>query len=157
MEKEPLHYYKRNVPYTVGIRFFIRDTQGKALTEDDPYVAVEESKLRDFKRANQHHLKNGLIIETSEPSYDVETPNAIDDEKAGEIVKNVFTLKKVLKEITSVSAAVKLLDAAKEQNRPHKTIQLIEARLAEFEEDSPFAMRGIDNSNDESSRYGSTV
>lgn len=145
MEREKLYYFKRNVPYTVGLRYYIKDAVGKTLTGLDPYIAIEESKLRDFKRANAQHLKEGLIIETSEPSWDVDTPNAIDDEKATEIVKNVFTLKKVLKEIDSVSVVQKLLEAAKEQNRPTKTIDLIKERLQDFEDESPFAMRGVDS------------
>lgn len=135
-------YYKSNVPYTVAVRLFPGDPQGKTLTKNDPYIAVLEKNLRDFKRANQIHLKDGLIIETTEPSYDVETVNDIDDEKAVNLVKNFFTLKKVLQEITSVSIVVKLLETAKAENRSNKTIELIQSRIDEFEEESPMAMRG---------------
>lgn len=140
-EKEIVHYFKRNVPYTVAVRYFIGDPQGKALTTNDPYVAVLDSKLRDFKRANTQHFKDGLILLTDEPSYDVETVNDIDDDKARELVKNFFILKKTLKEINSPSIVAKLLGVAKSENRSHKTVQLIQDRLDEFEEESPLIMR----------------
>lgn len=144
-EREPIQYYKKNVPYTIGIRYYIGDNEGKALTDADPYVGVNVSDLRDFKRANTHHLKSGLLIETTEPNYDIETPNAIDDEKATAIVKNIFSLKKALKEVDSPDAVLKLLNTAKALDRPGKTIKLIEDRLAEMGEESPFAMQGVEN------------
>lgn len=144
-EKEVKYvYYKKNVNYTIGVRYFIGDNQGKSLTESDPFVAVRENKDRDFKRANQRHFKDGLLISTTEPSYDVDTVNDIDDEKAHAVVKNVMILKKTLKEIDSPSIISKLLQIAKDDNRSHKTIEMIEARLEEFDVESPLLMRGLE-------------
>lgn len=141
---EKLLYFKVNVPYPVGVRFHTRDAQGRVLTVIEPYVAVNESGERDFRRANKYAIQNGLIVETGEPAFDDETPNQIDDEKAEALVKNYLALKNALLEITSVSIIVKLLDTAKEHNRPTKTLKLIEARLAEFEEESPYSMQGVE-------------
>ena len=142
IEEEQLFYYKNNVGYSVGIRMFIGDNMGKVLNTNDPYVAVKESKLRDFKRANHYALKGGLLIETDEPSYDVDETNVIDDVKAHNLVKNIFSLKKALKAIDSPAIIAKLLQAAKDDDRPHKTILAIEARLEELDVESPLEMRG---------------
>jgi hypothetical protein len=140
-----LVYYKVNAAYPVGVRWNVRDTIGRVLSLNDPYVAVKADDLRDFRRANYFAIEKGLIIATDEPSMEIESPNMIDDEKAYAIVKNELALKKALKEITSVSMVVKLLTAAQDLNRSAKTIKLIEARIAEFEAESPFIMKGVDN------------
>lgn len=141
-QQELIYYFKKNVPYTVGVRYHVRDTIGKALNGNDPYVAVKESALRDFKRANRRHLMDGLILQVAEPWDDEETPNALTDEQAAEIVKNVFMLKKTLKEVTSDVPLFKLLEEAKIQNRPKKTIDLIEARIQEVVGELPTEMQG---------------
>jgi hypothetical protein len=142
-EEETLYFYKKNVPYPVGVRFFVKDPVGKTLTDNDPYVAVEAKKLRDFRRANKRHILDGLLIETDEPDFDEETPNAITDAQAESLVKNVVALKKALKEITSDAAVIKLLEEARLQGRSSKTIELIETRLREIVGESPADMRGV--------------
>jgi len=140
-----LTYYKVNVTYPVGIRWNVRDTIGRVLTTNDPYVAVRDEEIRDFKRANKDAIGAGLIMLTDEPSLDEETPNMIDDVKAAALVKNELALKKALSEITHVSIVVKLLNEAKAQERPSRTIKLIEKKLSEFEVEAPVEMRGVDN------------
>jgi hypothetical protein len=140
-----LTYYKVNVPYPVGIRWNVRDNLGRVLTINDPYVAIRDEEIRDFKRANKHAINGGLIILTEEPSLDEDTPNMIDDEKAAALVKNELALKQALSEITSVSIVVKLLDEAKTQERPSKIIKLIEKKLSEYEPEAPTEMRGVDS------------
>lgn len=147
MEKEPLTFYKSNVPYTIAVRHFIGDSKGRVLTKSNPYIVIKEGDLRDFKRANRTALKEGLIIETKEPDWEDETPNALDDAKAAEIVKNVFALKKALKDYTSTAPVEKLLYAAEEGKRPKATITLIKKRLAEITGDeegdeNPAEMQG---------------
>jgi len=149
MEKEALFFYKTNVPYTIGIRLFIGDSKGKVLTTNNPYIVIKEGDLRDFKRANKRAIAEGMLISTTEPDWGDESPNSIEDDKAGEIVKNVFALKKALTEFTSETPVQKLLRAAEAQNRPKKTIQLIKTRLKEItgEEDgteTPDEMQGIE-------------
>jgi hypothetical protein len=131
-ELEKLFFFKRNVPYTVGTRLYIGDTIGKALTDHNPYVAIKESGLRDFKRANRIALMEGLIIETGEPGLDEESPNAISDEQAEAIVKNLPALKKALAGVTSAVPVYKLLEEAKFQKRKTAIIELIEERLKDF-------------------------
>jgi len=149
MDKEELFFFKRNVDYVVGVRMFIGDTTGKVLSGNNPYVVVKESELRDFKRANKIAINEALIIPTKEPDWDADSPNAIDDEKAAEIVKNVFALKKALVDFTGEVPIRKLLEQAEKQHRPSKTIQLIKDRLAEItgedeeEVSSPGQMQGV--------------
>jgi len=141
-------YYKKNVPYVIGGRFHSRDSIGFSLTPVQPCVAVPVEGLRDFKMANKTSLIEGLIIPADEPTLDWETDNAIGDEQALELVKgNFLTLKKALDKISSTAIVVKMLDIAKETDRPKKTLAAIEARLAELQEDENFVtpemMRGV--------------
>lgn len=127
-------YYKRNVSYVVGGRHFIGDTTGFSLNTITPYVMVKKENLRDFKIANKYSILEGLIKETEEPSVDWETVNAIDDDEAKELVKNYLQLKQTLDAVDSLSTVSKILEIAKETNRPTKTIKLIESRFAELNE-----------------------
>lgn len=147
-EKEELFFYKKNVPYTVGVRLHLRDVQGLALSENNPYVVVKEDNHRDFKRANKEAIASGLIKLTKEPDWDAPTPNALDDETANEIVKNAFATKKALAAYTSPVPVQKLLDAATAQKRPAKTMEMIQERLVELgggEEEviDPKEMQGV--------------
>ena len=137
-------YYKRNVTYTIGVRLFPGDWNGVALTTENPYVGIDVDKVKDFKRANKSLFERGMIIQIDEPSTDFENANMISDEKASELVKNIFKLKKVLQEITSVSTVVKLLEEAKEQNRPDKTMEMLKVRLSELSDETPLIMRGVE-------------
>lgn len=143
VEQEKLRFFKKNVPYPVGVRFFVNDRQGKTLTDNDPYVIVKDSEFRDFKRANRIHLQEGLIIETVEPYLDESSPNAISDEQAEEIVKNQVALSKTLKVITSEAAVLKLLEEAKFQKRNQKTIDMINKKLVEIVGEAPDEMQGV--------------
>jgi len=141
-------YYKKNVPYVVGGRMFRTDAIGFTLTNNHPWVAVPVEQLREFKITNKDSLMAGLIIETGEPTLDWETDNAISDEQALALVKgNFLTLKKTLERISSVPIITKMLELAKENDRPRKTVAAIEARLAEIQEDddfiTPAVMRGV--------------
>jgi hypothetical protein len=135
-----LIYYKKNVPFNVGIRFHIRDNDGMVLSNQYPFVAIEPEKLRDFMMANKGSIERGLIIKTEEPDLNINNANTIDDEQAAQIVKNVFVLKKKLTEISSETALLKLYEAAKSQRRSTKVLEMIEERLAEI---SPLLMQGI--------------
>lgn len=145
-----LTYFKVNTNYPVGIRFNMGDMKGRVLTSRDPYVQVKPDDLRDFKRANQYAIQNGLIVETEEPSLDFDSPNIIDDAKANNIVKSKMALKQALAEVTAPHAVAKLLDAAHRNKSSATTVKMIEAKLKEFspeeneDEDSPLIMRGVE-------------
>ena len=143
-EQETLLFFKKNVPYPVGVRFYVGDRKGKTLTDNDPYVSIKESEYRDFKRANRIHLQEGLLVKTVEPDFDEESPNAITDEQAEEIVKNQVALSKTLKAVTSEVAVLKLLEEAKFQQRNQKTIDMINKRLREIVGETPDDMKGVE-------------
>lgn len=125
-------YYKKNRKYVVGGRYFIGDAQGWTLTDASPYVSIASDKHRDFKLANKENIIEGKIVLAEEPSIDWETNNAITDEQAAELVKNYMQLKQALEKIDSYSAALNLLEVAKQTDRPNKTLRLIEARVSEL-------------------------
>ena len=149
MEEEKLFYYQVNVPYPVGVRLHPKDNGGIVLTNKVPYVAIDKKGLRDFKRTNFNAIDNGLIIEVDEP-LDVNSisPNSLNDADAAEAVKNTFVLKKVLASVTSPIPVRKLLNQAQKQERPSKTIKLIEKRLEELDDTeeimSPAEMQGVE-------------
>lgn len=125
-------YYKRNVPYTVGVRFHALDSQGFILNNHQPWVGVAVEKLRDFKMANRRAIMEGLIVETPEPDVDWDTPNALTDEDIDELLKNYLKLKSTIAEVNSPSILAKVLERAKDQNKSGKTIALIQERLDEI-------------------------
>lgn len=136
---EELVFYKKNVPYRVGVRLHLKDAEGIVLDDENPFVSVTKTNLRAFIQANKLGLSNGSIIQVDEPPLEVITPNSISDEDALKLVSNYFELKKRLAEITSEQTVLKLLAAAKTAKRSDKTINLITER---YEEISPNAMRG---------------
>jgi len=128
-------YYQKTVAYTVGGRMYSGDPLGFVLTKETPWVAVREDQLRNFKIANKRIIVEGLIIEVEEPSTDWETPNTFTDEQIDTVLKNYLTLKKTLAEVTSVATVSRMLERAKEQRRPEKTIELLETHLEEIDEE----------------------
>ena len=136
-----MQYFKKNVPYRVGVRMNLRDNIGQVLSDEFPYVSVEKDKIREFLQANKYGIKNGLIVEIGEPPLEIITPNTITDEQAEEIVKNFFQLKRRLAEITAEPALLKLLEYAKSGKRSEKTIKLIMER---YEEISPSGMIAVE-------------
>ena len=144
---EEFVYFKKNVPYGVGGRFHARDSIGFLLTQENPYVQVKKAKIRDFKMANKKSIDGGLILEVPEPNIDEDTPNAVSDERAEELVKSYMLLKNELPRITSLPVLTKIFETAKELDRPKKTLALIESRIEELDDTgddiSPEDMQGV--------------
>jgi hypothetical protein len=140
MEMVDSVFYKKNVPYRVGVRDNLKDNEGTILDDDNPIYEVRKEDLRAFVQANKYGIGNGLIIEIPEPPLEIITPNSISDEQALDLVKNFHLLKKKLPEITSEATISKLLSIAKASGRKEGTINLIMER---YEEVSPKAMQGV--------------
>lgn len=134
-------FYKKNVPYRVGVRMHLRDAEGVLLSDDFPYVEVPKDRLREFLQANKDSISKGKILQIDEPPLEEISPNALTDEQAIALVKSFFDLRKKLPEITSEEAVLKLIAAAKSEKRSDKTVQLIMDR---YEELSPTAMQGVE-------------
>ena len=134
-------YFKINVPFSVGVRFFPRDPDGVVLNGGNPYVNIKKENLKDFLRANKIAIERGLIIEAVEPSFDFVNSNSLTDEEVENLVKNLFLLKKKLAEVTSGGILGKLRAEAKRQKRSQKIIGMIEDRIAEV---TPEGMLGTD-------------
>jgi len=139
MEKAEV-FYKKNVPYRIGVRTDLKDTVGTLLDDENPYVSVFKEDLRKFLQANKYAIEKGLLIEIEEPPLETYSINSITDEQAVEIVKNYHALRRKLPEITSDVTILKLLEAAKRTNRKEPTIKLIMER---YEEVSPSAMISV--------------
>ena len=135
-EEKIWHTYKKNVPYyNLGIRKFRSDNDGVMLTNEFPTFRVEEDDLREFKMANKKHILEGKIVEVAEENLDWEVNNVITDEQAAELLKNYAKLKSTLQTLNSIAIVQKILTTAKEQEKPKKTVSLIQARLDEISPD----------------------
>ena len=143
-------YYKKAVKFNVGVRKNIDDWKGLILTENNPYVEVPKDDLRAFKIANKEALIKGFLLEAEEPSLDWETNNAVTDQQIDEFLKaGYMALKKKIQSVDSLPVLNRFLEAAKTQNKPKKTIELIQERVEEFEEDinfsvDPSEMKGVE-------------
>jgi hypothetical protein len=138
-------YFQRTVGYTIGVRLFPGDWNGVALTSDNPYVGIDADKLKDFKRANRYLIEKGLLIQIEEPSTDFENENMLSDAEISALVKgNYFVFTKKLKNITSEETVWRILEEAKTQNKPPKTIDVINERLEEVSDVSLATMRGVE-------------
>lgn len=141
-------YYKSTVKYVLGVRRFIGDSQGQALTWNNPVIEVEVDKLRDFKLANKAAILGGLLMQVDEPVIEWETTNAFTEEEISELTKSYMSLKAKLPKIDSLPVLYKLLEDAKANDRTKKTLQMIETRIQDLEvEDtfsqSPDEMQGV--------------
>lgn len=133
MDKEKV-YYKKTVLYTVGVRYFIGDAMGVALTSVNPTVAVDVNKLREFKLANKAAILSGLIMPVDEPSIEWETENTFSDEELEVLTKNYLALKSKLQKVDSLPTLYRILETAKNNDRSRKTLTLIEARIEEIDD-----------------------
>lgn len=134
LDTEKIVYYKKTVPYVIGGRRFTGDNIGFVLTSDQPWVAVKESGLRDFKIANKRAIVEGLIIETDEPNVDWETSNIYTDEQIDELFKlGAAKVRKALLDITSVATVTRMLERAKEQKRSDAMVEALEEKLEEID------------------------
>jgi hypothetical protein len=134
LDTEKIIYYKKTVPYVLGGRRFTGDNIGFVLTTEQPWVAVKESALRDFKIANKRAIVEGLLIETDEPSVDWETSNVYTDEQIDDLFKSgIAKVRKALLEITSVSTVARMLERAKQQKRSDAMVEALEEKLEEID------------------------
>lgn len=134
LDSERLHYYKKTPRYVVGGRRYIGDAIGFVLTDDQPWVAVRESQLRDFKIANKKALIDGLIVEIAEPSVEWETDNVYSDEDIDALFKKgIKEVRLALPKITSIPTVARMLERAKSQNKSEAMVTAIEERLEEID------------------------
>ena len=139
MDKETV-FYRKNVPYRIGVRTELKDTTGTVLDDANPYVEVKKIDLRKFLQANKYAIEKGLLVEIDEPPLETISINSITDEQAEQLVRKYHELRKKLPEITSEVTILKLLTVAKANKRPESTINMITER---YEEISPDAMVNV--------------
>ena len=134
-QAKKLVYFKRNVPYTIGVRFHSQDAQGFVLNNIQSWVAVPVEGLKDFKMANKQVIIEGLIVETEEPNVDWVTVNALEIPEIDELLKSYLKLKATVEKVDSLAILGKILERAKEQNKSEKVITLVQDRMNELDVD----------------------
>jgi len=111
---------------------------------DDPDADLSEAilplytnhDLKYFEQSNKRIIEMGLIVPHNPEKAELDRVNAISDEELRKLVTGkYFTLKGKLNEFTTPVPVTRALRIAKEENRPIKTIETIEARLAELQKD----------------------
>ena len=95
-------------------------------------------EVKYFEQYNKGLIEKGsLVLAQSKSEFKVNYSNALSDEQLVEIVSSpFFSMRKAINEITSETTIQRLLKAAKEANRPAKTVQEIELRLEEIQQNS---------------------
>lgn len=138
-------YFKKTVSYVIGVRMFWNDWNGVVLTNENPFVGVDEDKLKDFKRANRSLFEKGMLVQIDEPSTDFENENLLTDDEAISLVTSpVAKLRTRLKAIDSEGVVARLLELAQERNRPPTTIKALNERLEQIAEVTPATMLGVE-------------
>lgn len=135
MAEENFIHFRRNVNYTIGIRFFPGDRDGAVLNHDRPVIAVAADKLRDFRYANKDAIDAGLIKEVEADVVVWESANAVDDNEVQELLKSYAKLKKTLATLDSLPILYKIRDAANTKGSNKQTLSVIANRIAELEPD----------------------
>lgn len=135
VEEEVIHYFKKNVPYTVIVRNFRGDADGVALDNGRDYIEITSKDFKKFKDANKAAILKGLLTEIEEPKVDWETANAVSDQDIEDLLRNYLKLKNALGSIDSMPILYKIKEAAREKDVSKKTMSLIIARIDEIEPD----------------------
>jgi len=133
MAEEAVHYFKRNINLSLSVRFFRGDRDGTVLNDNNQYVEVLESKLKEFKQVNKNALLEGKLLEVSEPQETWETDNALSDSDISDLLSNWLKLKNKIDKITSITILYKMLEAAEEKGSAPKMRDLISNRIALLE------------------------
>jgi hypothetical protein len=148
-EGEPEKVYRKAIVGKVVARVIdpFSGERAEVLIEGDP-SKVDKSELEIslwtplevsyFERFNKGLIESGSLVLANEQSkFKVDYNNALSDEQLEEIVTaRFFSMQKSLGQITSETTLQRLLDKAKEVNRPAKTIQEIETRLEEIQQET---------------------
>lgn len=95
-----------------------------------------DTEVNYFQRMNRNALMQGLFVEYTQPTPEVELQNALDDESITEIaaLKQTTALRKRLQEITSIHTLNRIHDAARRLNRPMSIIDVIQDRINDITE-----------------------
>jgi hypothetical protein len=95
-------------------------------------------EVKYFEQFNKGLIEKGsLVLAQNRTEFKVDYTNALSDEQLVELVTSpFFTMRKALRDITSETTLQRMLKTAKESNRPAKTVQEIELRLEEIQQNS---------------------
>lgn len=93
-------------------------------------------EVKYFERFNKGLIERGSLVRVDKPTeFVLKDTNAMSDDELKELaVARFFALTKQLSEITSETTLQRLLKAAKDLNRPSKTIETIALRIEELQQ-----------------------
>jgi hypothetical protein len=88
-----------------------------------------------FKKMNAVHLANGMIVDYKRTDESqAKNYNALSDEEIEKILKSKYmVLKHALDKVTTATAALRVLNLARDLDVSEKYINIIEGRLAELQ------------------------
>ncbi len=144
---EPLKVYRKAITGKVIVKIIDEFSGDRAelLLEGDPknteLSEIEVSlwtpmEVTFFERFNKSLIEKGsLIVADRKSEVEIDFSNAIDEEGIKELVTEpYFSMQKHLNNITSETTLQRVLEVAKQVNRPAKTLETIELRLEEVQQ-----------------------
>jgi hypothetical protein len=140
-------FYKKAIRGNVSGRWLNpRGNEDEYLLKGDPSNPKDDIELQRieilnaeaekyFVRYNKEALIRGYLIPEGEPFEDASSVNAISDAEILEILKlTTPKLKARMELLTSPIPIQRLLDAAKDNNKPYKVVETIQKKLDEIKE-----------------------
>jgi hypothetical protein len=146
---EPVKVYRKAIVGRVVVRVIdpfsgeraevlISGVPGKADPSELEISLWTPFEVKYFEQFNKGLIESGSIVPVEHRAeFKVNLSNALSDDQLKEVlVGPFFSLRKVIAEITSETTMQRALQLAKELNRPAKTVQEIELRLEEIQQNS---------------------
>lgn len=148
---QPFKQYIKTVPSKVYVSVLdpFNDRQpvgvilkGNPRKQDRDSIVEIWSEKEDafFKRANRRLLETGVLIphtpkEVVEPSEEERLNSMSDDELEELLSKRFIALQNIVNKITSPATMFRLLEIAKELDKPQKTVAFLEGKLSELQQE----------------------
>jgi hypothetical protein len=136
-------FYKKAIKGGVGGRvlnnkgdvteFLLRGDPEKVDVDEITLEISNQDMLKHFLKANKAAIVRGYLIEVSDHEFILDEVNAVTDGQLKDMLKlSLSKMKPKVEKFTSPVPVQRLLDFAKSENKPVKTIEYLEGILKRF-------------------------
>ena len=136
-------FYKKAIKGSVGgRRLNKKGDEVEFLLKGDPNDPNIETTVeifdadgdKFFRKTNKSAISNGYLIEVSESTLSLDETNAVSDGFLRDLLKQPFTkMKKRVDAFTSSVPVARLLEIARSENKPVKTVEYLVSTLQKLE------------------------
>lgn len=113
----------------------IGNPQDEANQEDITVKIFDADAEEYFKKANKNSIIKGYLIEIGDYEMTLDEVNSVSDGFLKDLLKqHTATMKKRVNEFTSPIPVHRILEMAKEENKPVKTVQFLENVLSTLQD-----------------------